>query len=460
MSRPESEAEYLARMVPPSVAGLSGLSRRSLFKTALGAAAVFGLPSVLAGCGGDSGGGGEGGAGGDSGGGGSVGGTITWGTNESGTTFAKQYEAQAADFAKKNAGTEVKINAADHDTFQTNINNYLQGNPDDVFTWFAGYRMKFFAARGLIGDVSDIWPLEGIAESFKTASTGDDGKQYFAPVSYYPWAIFYRKSVWEQKGYEVPKTLDELEALAKQMQDDKLIPFAFADKEGWPAMGTFDALNMRINGYQYHVDLMAGNKAWDSPETKKVFDTWRMLLPYHQPDALGRTWQEAAQSLQQKKSGMFLLGTFMNEQFPEAEREDLDFFTFPEVDPAIGADALDAPIDGSCMSANPKNEEGAKAFLKYLASPDSLAAAVASTKLPFISANANADESAYTSLQKKSAELVSQQKNIAQFLDRDTRPDFASTVVIPAFQTFLKNPDDIDGLTKSLEEQKKSIFAG
>jgi multiple sugar transport system substrate-binding protein len=136
-------------------------------------------------------------------------------------------------------------------------------------------------------------------------------------VSNYPWAIFYRKSVWEEKGYEVPKTFDELTALAKQMEQDKLVPFAFADKDGWPAMGTFDALNMRLNGYQFHIDLMAGNKAWDSPEVKKVFDTWRGLLPYHQTDALGRTWQEAAQSLQQKKSGMFLLGTFLNEQFPE-----------------------------------------------------------------------------------------------------------------------------------------------
>ena len=56
--------------------------------------------------------------------------------------------------------------------------------------------------------------------------------------------------------------------------------------------------------------------------------------------------------------------------------------------------------------------------------------------------------------------MVSQQKNIAQFLDRDTRPDFASTVVIPAFQAFLKTPDDIDGVTKSLEQQKQSIFTG
>jgi multiple sugar transport system substrate-binding protein len=162
--------------------------------------------------------------------------------------------------------------------------------------------------------------------------------------------------------------------------------------------------------------------------------------------------------LQKKQSGMYLLGTFLNEQFPANERDDIDLFTFPVVDTNIGADALDAPIDGHCMSAKPKNAAGAKALLKYVSSPDALSAAVAATKLPFIAVNSKADPSAYTALQKKSAELVSSAKNISQFLDRDTRPDFASTVVIPAFQSFLKNPSDIDGLTKSLEEQKKSIF--
>ena len=52
-----------------------------------------------------------------------------------------------------------------------------------------------------------------------------------------------------------------------------------------------------------HVSLMAGKEAWDSDKVKKVFDTWNRLLPFHQPDSLGRTWQEAAQSLQQKSRG-------------------------------------------------------------------------------------------------------------------------------------------------------------
>jgi multiple sugar transport system substrate-binding protein len=74
-------------------------------------------------------------------------------------------------------------------------------------------------------------------------------------------------------------------------------------------------------------------------------------------------------------------------------------------------------------------------------------------------ANSGADVSGYTALQKKAAELVGSATEIAQFLDRDTRPDFASTVMIPSLQQFLNAPNDVDGLLKNIESQKKTIFA-
>src|SRR6476661_5326014 len=43
-------------------------------------------------------------------------------------------------------------------TLNTLDNASFQGTPDDVFTWFAGNRMRFFAAQGLAGPLSDIWP--------------------------------------------------------------------------------------------------------------------------------------------------------------------------------------------------------------------------------------------------------------------------------------------------------------
>ncbi|MFC8501942.1 ABC transporter substrate-binding protein [Pedococcus sp. NPDC057267] len=446
MTRPATEAEYLASLVPPSV---RGVDRRTLLRGALGAGTLLAAPSLLAACGGGS----------SSGGGGKATGTVTLGSNQSDAVPKAAVQSVVDAFQKANSGITVKINTIDHNTFQENINNYLQGSPDDVWTWFSGYRMRFFADKGLAGDISDVWKnLSGMSDALKKASTGDDGKQYFVPSTYYPWAVFYRKSVFQEKGYEVPKTLDDFKTLGAKMKKDGLVPIAFGDKDGWPAMGTFDQLNLRINGYDFHVSLMAGKEAWNGDKVKKVFDTWAGLLDLHQPDSLGRTWQEAAQALQQKKAGTYVLGAFVAQQFTKgAEQDDLDFFNFPEVDSTIGADAIEAPIDGYMMAKRPKNEAGAKKLLAYLGSADAQNLAVKADP-SVIATTDQADQGSYTALQKKSVEFVKQAKSIAQFMDRDTRPDFASTVMIPAIQTFIKNPKDIDGLCNSIENQKKSIF--
>ena len=448
MTRPATEAEYLASLVPPSV---RGVDRRTLLRGALGAGTLLAAPSLLAACGG---------GGSTGGGGGKATGTVTLGSNQSDAVPKAAVQSVMDAFQKANSGITVKINTIDHNTFQENINNYLQGSPDDVWSWFSGYRMRFFASKGLAGDISDVWKdLSGMSDALKKASTGDDGKQYFVPSTYYPWAVFYRKSVFADKGYQIPKTLDEFKALGAQMKKDGLVPIAFGDKDGWPAMGTFDQLNLRVNGYDFHVSLMAGKEAWNGDKVKKVFDTWAGLLDLHQPDSLGRTWQEAAQSLQQKKAGTYVLGAFVAQQFAKgAEQDDLDFFNFPEVDSAIGADAIEAPIDGYMMAKRPKNEAAAKKLLGYLGSADAQNLAVKADP-SVIATNDGADQGSYTALQKKSVEFVKQAKSIAQFMDRDTRPDFASTVMIPAIQSFIKNPKDIDGLCNSIENQKKSIFA-
>lgn len=419
------------------------MSRRSLLRgAALGAGAVT-LPALLAACGSGPGGDGN---------------TVTMGSNASDEVPRKALQDVLDAFEKK-SGKTVEVNTVDHNTFQENINRYLQGRPDDVFTWFAGYRMQFFAERGLLAEISDLWKgFDGFSDALKDQSTGADGKQYFVPMYYYPWAVFYRKSVFEQGGYEIPETFDQYTALARQMQKDGLVPFAFGDKDGWPAMGTFDYLNMRANGYDFHKSLMAGEESWTGPRVREVFDLWRGLMPYHDEGANGRTWQEAAQSLALKKTGMGVFGLPLpGQQFSEADRDDLDFFPFPEIAPEHGRDAVEAPIDGYLMSSKAKNEEAARELLTYLATP-----AAEETYLKSdpnnVAVHSGADTSSYGPLQKKAAELVSGAKQISQFLDRDTRPDFASTVMIKAFQDFIDDPDDIDGLLSGIEAQKKTIF--
>ncbi|MFF0142134.1 ABC transporter substrate-binding protein [Streptomyces sp. NPDC005227] len=386
--------------------------------------------------------------------------TVSVGSNASDAVPKKAFADIYAAF-KKQSGVTVDVNTKDHNTFQEQINSYLQGTPDDVFNWFAGYRMQFFASKKLASPIDDVWDKIGgnFPDAMKKLSKGQDGKYYFVPLYTYPWAIFYRKSVFQQHGYEVPTTWDQFVDLCKQMKKDGLVPIAFGDKDAWPALGTFDQINFRTNGYDFHVDLMAGKAAWTDAKVRTAFDHWAEILPYHQEGAVGRTWQDAAQSLAAKKSGMYLLGTFVGQQFTnEADREDLDFFAFPEIDSAYGQDTVEAPTDGFLLSKAPKNRSGAVKLLEYLGSP--AAEQIYLTSDPnVVAASTKADTSSYSALQKKAYEMISGAKHLTQFMDRDSRPDFTATVMQPALQKFIRDPKGIDSLLSSIERQKKTIFA-
>jgi multiple sugar transport system substrate-binding protein len=433
--------------------GLPPMTRRHVLRSGLaGVAAVYGLAA----CGGD-----DDDDGGGGGGGGKPSGTVSFGSNYSDPVPKKAIHATMDAFTQQ-SGVKVDMNEVDHNTFQEQINNYLQGKPDDVFTWFAGYRMQFFAERGLVGDVSDVWDEIGdqYSEAFKKASTGKDGKQYFVPFYNYAWAVWYRKSVFEQHGWKPAKTWDEFMALLKQIKSEGMTPLAFADKDGWPAMGTFDYINMRTNGYDFHVRLMAGEESWDSPEVKQTFETYASLFPYSQEAALGRLWQDAAQSVADKKSAMMVIGGGqIGIQFKAggADTDDIQGMPFPEINSEFGQDAVEAPIDGHMMAKDPENEDAAKALLKFLGTAAGQDVYL-KTDPNDVATNDRASTSNYNSLQTQQAEMIKNAKQISQFMDRDTRPDFASTVMIPSLQEFIKNPDDIDGLTKKIEQQKQTIF--
>jgi multiple sugar transport system substrate-binding protein len=382
--------------------------------------------------------------------------TVTVGSGSSDDIPKRAYQAVFDAYAKKSSNT-VKVNTVPHNDFQNNINSYLQGSPDMAFTWFAGYRMRYYAAKGLATPMDDAWAEVGssFSDGLAKASTGDDGKKYLMPMYNYPWGFFYRKSVWAAKGYTVPTTFDALKTLCAKMKTDGLIPIAFADKDGWPAMGTFDYLNMRLNGYQFHTDLCAHKESWDQKKVKDVFDNWKALLPYQDPNALGATWQESAQTLGNSKSGMYLLGSFVTQQFTDpAVLADIDFFPFPAM-AVEGMDAVEAPIDGIMLSSKAKGNAAAMDLMKFLGTPaaEDTYLAIDASNLPVIK---GADTSKLTTLNKKCADTIANAKYISQFFDRDALPAMASNVMIPALQAFIKD-GTVD--TANLEAQAKSLYA-
>ena len=394
-----------------------------------------------------------------------TGGTMSLGSYNTDPGSKAGTQAIVDAFTAANGGTKVKLNTVDHGTFQNTISQYLQGTPEDAFTWFSGHRMRFFAAKGLATPIDDVWSAvkSNYTSGFEASIKGNDGKAYAIPTDYYPWGVFYRKSVFQAGGYKIPATWEDLKTLCAQMQKDGLTPIQMADRDGWPAQGWFDILNLRLNGYDFHVNLLTGQNGqkWTDPKVTAVFKKWSEITQYYSPAFAGLTWEQGADQLLRKQAGMYLLGLFVSDEFKasgsQADVDQLDFFAFPHVGSSFDAEeALDAPIDVYMLTAKSptlQNDLGqAKAFLEFVSKGSTQVTYWKNAPGSIPTAN-DADTSQYPALTKKAVQIVSGAKKITQYFDRDSRPDFAGPNGMQGFLLkFLSNPSqDTTNLQKDMQ---------
>ncbi len=364
-------------------------------------------------------------------------------------------------FEENNPNIDVVHSTVAHEDFKQAIRAYLTAStPPDVMTWFAGNRARFFIDRGLIMDISDVWEEEGWNESypkgFRALSTVD-GKQYFVPASWYWWAVYYRKDIFEEYDLEPPETWDEFLEICETLKSNGVTPLTIGTKYRWTAAAWFDYLNMRVNGPQFHIDLMLGKEAYDDPRVKTVFtDYWQPLIEndYFIEDPAAYSWSEALQFLSNGDAAMYLMGDFLRDSYPEEEEEKLDFFRFPIIDPEVPI-GEDAPTDGFFMAANAQHPETGKQLLAFMGSAE--AQQYFAEKLGRLSTNKEVDTSVFDAVQQKGLELIDGADYVAQFYDRDTTPEMADEGM-NGFMEFWDNPGSIDDILSRLESERQMIF--
>lgn len=362
-------------------------------------------------------------------------------------------------FQEDHPDYEIVHSTVAHEDFKQAIRAYLTAStPPDVMTWFAGNRARFFIDNDQIMDISDVWESEGWNESypkgFQALSTVD-GNQYFLPTSWYWWAVYYRPSVFAELNLEPPETWEEFMEVNETLKENGITPLAIGTKYRWTAAAWFDYLNMRINGPQFHIDLMLCKESYDDPRVAKVFEYWGELLEngYFLEDAAAYSWSEALEPFIAGDAAMYLMGDFIRDSLPDETEADLDFFRFPIIDPSVPI-GEDAPTDGFFIAANSQHPEAAKEFLAYLGGVDYQT--LFAEDLGRLPTNSGVDRTMFTAQQQKGMELIDGADFVAQFYDRDTTPELADEGM-NAFMAFWDDPDSIADLLADLEAARQEI---
>lgn len=207
-----------------------------------------------------------------------------------------------------------------------------------------------------------------------------DGKLYSLPDQMETLILYYNKTLFAEKGWQPPKTMDELMALAKTIADADIIPFAHANSEWRPANEWFvgEFLN-HVAGPAKVYEALTGKRSWEDEEFVKAVSLlnemqqngWFMggLDIYYTT-----TFNESHSAFGKGEAAMNLEGTWfmgsIGEFFGEAAGNANDWDWVPV--PSTSGEAIFDIGIGSTFSINKASQhpEAAAEFMTYLFSPE------------------------------------------------------------------------------------------
>jgi raffinose/stachyose/melibiose transport system substrate-binding protein len=256
------------------------------------------------------------------------------------------------------------------------------GGPDIVTTPGPSFAFELAKAGQLLA-LDDFAESEGWAEQFVpwALNLGKvDGKLYSLPAELETLVLFYNKTLFEEHGWAVPETMDELVALAETIHAEGIIPFAHSNADWRPTnehyVGEF--LN-QVAGPQKVYEALTGQRSWEDPDFVRGISIlnemqqkgWFMggLDNYYTAGSV-----EAGSAFGSGEAAMQLTGTwhfgYINNYFGEAAGNDNEWDVVP-VPSASGEEIFDIGI-GSTWSINAATQhpEAAAQFLTYWFSPE------------------------------------------------------------------------------------------
>jgi alpha-glucoside transport system substrate-binding protein len=196
---------------------------------------------------------------------------------------AEGFEAALKEFEDE-SGIDVKYeNSAD---FTTLIKQRVStGDVPDIALFPQPGGLLELAADGKIQPIDtylDFDQLERTLVPGLLESARLNGRYFGAPMRVANKSIiWYPKKVWDQNGYEVPKTLDDLYALADQIRGDGIAPWCMAwgadAATGWVGTDWIEQLILTLNGPEYYNDWIQHAIPFDDDGVVEAFDEFSKI---------------------------------------------------------------------------------------------------------------------------------------------------------------------------------------
>lgn len=213
---------------------------------------------------------------------------------------------------------------------------------------------------------------------------GKDGKDAFYA---FPYKADLKSLVWyvpenfEEAGYKVPTTMEDLIKLSDQIVKDGGTPWCIGlgsgGATGWPATDWVEDLMLRLNTPQDYDHWVDNSLKFNDPKVVAAIDEFGKFAKNPKYVA-GGVAAVASTDFRDSPKGLFTVppkcymhkqASFIPSFFPEGTKlgQDADFFYFP---PFAAHPELGKPVEGAgTLAAITKDSKAARAFVQFLQTP-------------------------------------------------------------------------------------------
>ena len=288
------------------------------------------------------------------------------------------------EYMAANTNVTIEVEALDEEAYKTKFKAYaMDGMPDVVSIWGQPSFLDEVLDAGVLAelnedDYTDYGFIAGSLEGFKK-----DGKLYGLPRNTDIQIVYYNQKMFDDNGWKVPATYDELLTLCGDIQAAGITPMAMDGGDGWPMACYLTDILVKVAGIDY-ADIVRNAVAtgdFTAPEIKQATqilvdsaDAGLFQTGYDSQD-----YGTAMNLFTNGQAAMFCMGSWecsmaLNEDIQEDIRTNIRAFTLPVVEGGKGGANDIAAWNGGgyAVSASSSVKDEAIKFLNYMYQPDKL----------------------------------------------------------------------------------------
>jgi raffinose/stachyose/melibiose transport system substrate-binding protein len=231
-------------------------------------------------------------------------------------------------------------------------------------------------------------PLEGYAEKFGwneellkpvLDTCFQLGHLYCMPPSLISDGMFYNRALLEEKGWPVPKTLEEVEMVMKAAQAEGLYASVTGNKGWQPVNENYASIFINnIVGPAKFYEILSTGQGWESPEMARAIEEsarWFKAGYLGGNDYFSLNFDESISLVSQKKSPFFFAPSigfqWATNYFTGETAGDFAFAPFPQLDASQPYPVYDIGVAFTLsINANSKVKDGAAMVLDRIFSPE------------------------------------------------------------------------------------------